>query len=1037
MFGLIGEKKAVKASEAKPLKTTTKVLATSPKRTTTDEKKKPALTVAKRVPRTAGGAAAASELTVGGVTDVPVEDLSVSVGDRLTMAYATNRFRKEVPRFDIGAVAFSFMSKELVRSMSVVECRSTAFSGLYSVNSPLMGTVDRAHACATCGLVDIECPGHLGRIELAVPLPHPLVKELIVHLLQCICANCARLLLPPCRRSDPSLLRLKGISRIREIAKIVSTSTITCPHNLELAENKRVCMDSKMKEDFEIGQDEFCPSLNPKYILSKDPEDWNIYATKKKTSSTSGGAKESNVVTRVSIEQIRCLFDAITEEDLRILGFSGDSHPRNFILSVIPVIPERNRPPVEREGEKKHDHITVAYCTIIRENLRLADLIRRKKAGEEVENLISSATQSLFFYISHLMTNSDGKYKIRRDESAYTVAARLSGKEGFCRATAQGKRVNNCGRTIIGPGVLPFGSVIIPGVMRVITVPERANIFNIDRLRRQAREGTIIHITRGCGPREGIRMRLPKLIADAQTRGEPFPEINVGDLIERLGSAGDEVIINRQPTLHRHSLIGCRTIYRQGQKTIKIHMSYTTPANADFDGDEMNLTFPQTNRARAEVRHLLSAHKQIITSANSRPSMGLVYNCPTSAYLLCVDSDESAKKFGTPQPIISQLELDEIYATLLLDDTRLKTLPQRLRTAGIPERTPRAIFSAVFPVDFFYRRRYTIEKVVKKPPSAIAEGGEDDEEEQEIEEKFDLLIRNGVLIRGTLMKKDVADGIVHAIHNRYGADVAGRFISEAQFVLDWYLEYRGFSIGLADCLLSNPEKAKQAVENKIAQARNEVHAINVKGNPGEKLTENEKNFREKEVLSILGSVLDVGKKLGMGEIAGAGNALGVMVNSGAKGGPMNIAQIAGAVGEQFVSGGRPKLSVFGERALAFFEANDPSIEARGFVTHSFSEGLSPSEFFFHMGSSRIGLLDTAMRTAEIGAINHRSQKVLENDRIDYFGAVINSVYVYTSLSYGEGYSPDELILVKGFKSTGEKYMPFDLGALVDELNEED
>lgn len=497
-----------------------------------------------------------------------------SVGDRSALRYALEQFRNEVPKYDIGAVAFSFMSADFIRnSLSVVHCHVAAFEGEETVNSSRMGTIDQTTPCMTCGLVGIDCPGHMGHIELPVPLPHPLALDLIVYVMQSVCSNCGRLLLPAPLREDHTIMRLKGSARLKEIARVISsTNAIACPRNLEMVDRIRggsVCDDDKFGA---------CSSICLKYSIPKDPDDWKILVSGR-------DSNKQKFSKPVSIDHVRHVFDAITPNDLTILGFTGDAHPRNFILTAFPVIPERNRPPVERDGEKKYDHITYTYVKIIRECLSIEDYLAKKEKGDpSVENDISSTTRELYFCISHLISNSDGRYKIHKDDAAVTVGSRLSGKEGYCRASAQGKRVNNSGRSVIGPGILPFGSVLLPGVTRVITLPERVNIFNIERIRKQAEQGDIIHLTRGAGPLKGIRMRLPKLMVDAAAKGEPMEPIEIGDLVNRLGMVGDEIILNRQPTLHRHSLIGVKAIYRYDQQTIKLHMSYTTPANADFDG---------------------------------------------------------------------------------------------------------------------------------------------------------------------------------------------------------------------------------------------------------------------------------------------------------------------------------------------------------------------------------------------------------------------------------------------------------------------
>ena len=968
--------------------------------------------------------------------------------------------------YDILSTRFSFMSKEEIEKLSVTECKSISLDPFdpYSINSLYMGKVGRGSSnCLTCSQDEIRCPGHLGRINLAVPLPHPLALELIVYVLQSICANCGRLLLPSAHRDSPSISRLRGISRLREIAKFVTSSnTITCPSNLEIVSDERrsqvrlrqqceraAAIDAGKSEMIpQFGTSEgaaenyktisarkscavpskkdlteairlekasirgdvadgdkprFCPSVNPKYSTPpRDSGDWHICSTLSLDGAT--------ISKHVSIEHVICLFNSIPAEDLKVMGFLRGAHPKNFIISVLPVIPERNRPHVERDGEIKHDHLTWMYQQIIRKNTFLEKIIKDaasastvRNASANSESLIDDSTNSLYNYISHLMNNSDGTCTIRNKEPLFSISARLTGKEGLCRANAQGKRVNFCARSVGGGASCPFGAIVIPSVMKILTVPERVHALNFDRVIRDADNGIIIHHTASSGEFEGIRMRFPQMVKNSIDRGLEKPDIRIGDLVERLGKDGDDVFVNRQPTLHKHSVIGVKTIHRPDQKTIKIHMSITGPMNGDFDGDEFNIFLPRTNRARAELRHILGAHKQLVSSKSGGATMGIVFNAPISAYLLSVDANSFPNK-----QILDIFEWKQLVKNFLLDDKREATLTKRLAKYDIKPLTARAVVSLAFPEDFYYNRKVDKEKDTDVDNSVV--------------------IRNGVFVSGLLGKKDLGERFVQSILVKYGDRVAGRFITEMTYLLDWFIERRGFTIGLMDTLLSKPEDARRKVDERIEAAREEITKIS----SVETYTELEKIHREQEITSVLESVLTVGDELAKEE-EGV-NPLAQMIQSGAKGGPTNIAQIAGLLGEQFMSGKRPEPTVFGGRTLFYFDQGDQSIEARGFAKHSFAEGLRPSEFIFHMSASRVGLLDTSLKTADVGTIQHKLTKVLENGKLNYLGGVVDSTGHYISPSYGEGYAPEELVRVGGFVSTGEMYMPVDVKLLSEELN---
>ena len=532
------------------------------------------------------------------------ENASVlSTKERILSIVNMNKFRESLPSYKIEGVRFSFTGDDLIKRLTPFECTSSEYTGEYSVNSPSMGTVDRNRACSRCGKIDIACPGHQGRVELATPIPHPLAVDLIIYILRSVCSNCGKLLLPEYKRKDPNILRLKGVQRLREISRIVSSGSgtvVMCPSSLNW----------KTREDnVEIGdgsgdktQHAACPLQNPKYCSPKDKDQWQIIA------SVKIGDKE--LVTRVSIERVKNIFRNIPAEDLKILGFEGDSHPSNFIMQYLPIIPERCRPPVERDGERKQDHITLVYATIIRENRKLKALMEEKEShgsthtsnGGSIENQISTLTRNLFFIISHVFNNTDGKLKLRLGDAASTLADRIAGKEGFCRAHSQGKRVDFCARDVIGPAVVPFGAILVPDIMRVLTIPEKVNRFNIDRIRRLVDTNEIAHITRGSGIEKGIIKGMPQTEEDRKRRHMTGATIVIGDIVERLGDTGDAWTLNRQPTLHRHSMIGVYTIFKKNRYTFGLHCGYTAPLNADFDGDESNINNPQTLEARCEIR---------------------------------------------------------------------------------------------------------------------------------------------------------------------------------------------------------------------------------------------------------------------------------------------------------------------------------------------------------------------------------------------------------------------------------------------------
>lgn len=947
---------------------------------------------------------------------------------------SVEQFRSSIPKYTFSAVKLCFASPEFIERNTVVKCTDGKIDGggPNSVNSEKMGPVDQYHVCSTCHLKYLYCHGHPGLIELAVALPNPQTLSEIVEILNCLCGNCGRVLLPESYHNDPSILRTSGIQRFKLISKKVQKLSLVCPRNLELArEGGEVgSSESKIQSCQPINASKNCPNQRLKYTAPTNSSDPNILVT---TLPFQGSASSASKIQRpIDIEKISCLFNKINPKDLKLLGFSQDSHPRNLILRVLSVIPEANRPSVERDGIRKHDHLTHAYSAIIRANEVVRKMLSEETFSQKKpdESKLAEAIGKLYFYVSHLMDNSDGQYKLHKEEPANVIKTRLTGKEGYCRKLAQGKRGNGVTRSILGPGVIPFGTVILPGAARGILIPERANMFNLAHLNELARLGEVFNLVRGAGPpnEKGSRIHLVAAMERAKRDGAPLPQIYLGDLVYRFASSGDDAAINRQPSIHKHSFIGCRVLFRLGQHNCRIHMSYTKNAlNGDFDGDEINSSLPATLRAMAEVRHLLAAKKQIISGKNSSPVMTLQFNAPISAYLLSKDamSDNPRRNFT-----LTRQEWNGIVTNLLVDSRRADSLSGRLKKEGVAERSLRALWSLVFPADFYYRRGYK---------EVVTLRGEDgkilvDENGQRVTKEIprEVLIRNGVFISGVMDNDDVGKLFIQELMY-YGDEVTARFLTEGTFILDWFLERRGFSLRLFDCLLSDRKAGAVEVQRKIGEVFNQIEVLR----SVVPRTAVEADLIEGDIRAALASVETIGDRLIAGEIAGTENPLGVMISSKAKGTVKNLAQISGVLGQQFVEGaGRPPLNYYGKRCLPYFEAGDDTPAARGFVGHSFSEGMLPSEFIFHQMPSRDGLLNTALSTSKTGHIHNRLLKILSNYRVDYFGGITNNLESIVSPSYGEGFQPERLVMVKGFMSTGDLFMPFDVRKVVEKLNSE-
>jgi DNA-directed RNA polymerase II subunit RPB1 len=266
-----------------------------------------------------------------------------------------------------------------------------------------------------------------------------------------------------------------------------------------------------------------------------------------------------------------------------------------------------------------------------------------------------------------------------------------------------------------------------------------------------------------------------------------------------------------------------------------------------------------------------------------------------------------------------------------------------------------------------------------------------------------VLIEDGELIHGTIVKNiagSANNGLIHIIFRELGHVACRDFFSAAQRTINYWLLHYGFSVGIGDTILDAPTMA--AITNKMVEAKQNVQGLvaraeanKMKPKPGMTIRESV----EQEIASELNKARDWTGKTAQENLKDDNNVK-QMVVSGAKGSFINISQMSGVVGQQFVEGRRINFG-FKHRTLPHFSKDDYGPESRGFVENSYLRGLTPQEFWFHAMGGREGLIDTAVKTAETGYIQRRLVKAMEDLKIGYDGTVRNSNGDIVQFLYGE------------------------------------
>jgi DNA-directed RNA polymerase subunit A' len=483
----------------------------------------------------------------------------------------------------VGSIEFTLLSPEMIKKMAVAKITKTE---LYDeegypieggVMDPRMGVVDPGIRCRTCGGTIGECQGHFGYIELTKPVVHVLYTKIIFSILKVICKKCSRILV---EEKEIEKLREKKVS-LKELVKIVKKK---CPY----------CKTAQSKIKF----------IKP-YTFVEGNEILNPL-------------------------QIRERLEKITDDDFQLMGFKN-FRPEWMVITLFPVAPVSVRPSITLEtGERSEDDLTHKLVDIVRINERLKENI---ELGAP-EFIINDLWELLQYHVSTYFDNEltgvpPARHRSRR--VLKTLSQRLKTKEGRFRGNLAGKRVNFSARSVISPD--PFINIDEVGVPEIIakelTVPVKVNEKNIESIRKFVENGPnnwpgANYIVRPDGRRKKITDENKKELAK---------ELAPGYIVERHLINGDISLFNRQPSLHRMSIM-CHKVKVLDHKTFRLNPIVTVPYNADFDGDEMNLHIPQIEEAIVEAENLMSVEKNIRSPRFSGPIIGFRQDYITGLYLL-------------------------------------------------------------------------------------------------------------------------------------------------------------------------------------------------------------------------------------------------------------------------------------------------------------------------------------------------------------------------------------------------------------------
>jgi len=850
----------------------------------------------------------------------------------------------------IVGIQFGIFSPDEIQRRSVVEITN---SGTYDGNEPRigglfdprMGVLDNGKTCRSCGQTNHSCPGHFGHFNLARPVYFIQFFPKILDVMKCICVRCSRILIDKTLHKD--VARRRGEGRWRTV--LTRSATI-----------------SRCGQETEDG----CGARQPdRYVregIARIVAEWDAIDGPGAEALTNPDTKPGKQRQYLEVEYVLRLFRRITDEDVDFMGLNRYwCRPDWMICTTMPIPPPQVRPSVIQDNnQRSEDDLTHKLFEIITTNQRLQEKINNNAA----KHLIEDEHVVLQYHVATLVDNQIpgvAPSAQRSGRPLKSVQQRLGSKEGRIRYNIQGKRVEFSARSVITPDPnISIGELGVPMKIAMnLTFPEKVTPYNMQQMYKLVQNGADKYPGAKTIVREDGRMISLKHINTKEI------VLRIGDVINRHLSDGDIVLFNRQPTLHRMSMMGHR-VRVLPYNTFRLNVSVTAPYNADFDGDEMNAHIPQSYEAATELAEIAAVPHQIVTPRHAKPVIGIVQDTLVGSY-----------RITRPHVAFNRRE----FMNMMMWNRRFE---------GVVPKPAKEIAG-----QFRFSGQQILSQLL--PPINIEMGNgmyKDDKKQENF-----IKIREGVIEQG-IFDKDVfskpSKGIIHVTFKDYGSTDTVNFIDAMQNTIEQFLVYNGFSVGISDLIADEDtrrqmdeivKKRKAAIENILLQ----IHMDLFDNNTGKS---NRQEFEDKVFTELNKATEEAGKK-GL-EALSDENRLVAMVRAGSKGGMINISQMMACVGQQAPEGKRIPYG-FTDRTLPHYKKYDDGAEARGFVESSFIQGLTPQEFFFHAMSGREGLIDTAVKTADTGYIQRQLVKAMEDLVVQYDGTVRDSRMNITQFYYGE------------------------------------
>lgn len=859
-----------------------------------------------------------------------------------------------------------------------------------SVVDPRMGITTKNGICPTCRQTYDLCPGHFGHIDLALPIYNLMYMPVILKVLKCTCINCGALMI---NKKDGNiddemkkLLQLSQKNRLNYLTSLVKPAG-ECPR---------------------------CGYLQPKFMLAKKDHIYISaqYYDEKKTTQNEKVLMSEQKLNALTIWKF---LKNISDQQCLYYGLDPQySRPDWMIWSVMPVPPMHTRLilGIAYNNKPSMDDLTVALNTnIVKINNELtATISSMKNEGKSEEDILENDEivkkwDLLQNCINQYINNESMSVKLQQKSGRplKSITERIKTKKGLVRNNLEGKRVNESARSVVtcDPD-LDIDQVGIPiKIAMGLTFPEVVNQYNIDMLRQMVLNGPYKYP--GAKSVKTIREGKTFVLVTEEQCKKYSNNLSVGDIVNRHLLNNDLVMLNRQPSLHRMNIMAHR-VKVLNYDTFRINPNVTTPYNADFDGDEMNIFCVTNYMQLAELKYLMHVSTQIISPQINSPIIGTVQDSTLAPYL-----------FTSEYTKLNFHQFQQVLAAAFTNDFNVLNLNRDITN---PKFDIKTMLSMLFPEHFAYNDK-------------------------------NLKILNGNVINDNpvISKKQLVAGnyntIFHQAFNTLGAMVTNRMFNEfAKFANEYFIQ-TGFTTSIKDCFPPDKEflpMVKTYIDkydnliSKLLWLISDV-PVDKRDDELEKLVIDEDVDKDKEIKKTWkdflihnnkeinemyarfvqnmwnASAKEVEEKVFDAYHESTHNGMYKMIESGSKGSKKNLTAIIGLLGQQDVDG-HWILEEMNHRTLPHFAKDTNTPYAHGFIKNNYFTGLDPAEYYFQAIAGRFAQMLKSIKTADTGYFQRCFIKMLENVYSAHDNSIRNSFGSVIEYLYGgDGFNVYNLIKV--------------------------